>query len=296
MRRRLFALLLALGVAAAGHPRAQQAPPLPEAAAFLAAARARLASNARLQSRYTYKERTVALRLNPFGRMGTGPEEVYEVYPAPDPDLTYRRLVARGGAPVPAGDLAREDAEYLKDFEKWREELRERGTDLSAARQAELDAQRRKEEAQAREVLALFTFTLDRREQLGGEPAIVVRFAPIPGARPTSREAKVASRFAGEAWIHEDEHELMRLEGEALGDASFGWGLIARLHKGARVVVTRRRVNGVWLPEATHFTGTGRALLFRKVSFDYVHEYFDYEPFDVTDLPARLSAAGRRSK
>ncbi|MGE0041593.1 MAG: hypothetical protein AB7H88_06600 [Vicinamibacterales bacterium] len=288
-------LVVALGGAAAAQGPGAQAP-LPDRDGFLAAARERIASNQQLQSRYTYKERKADLRLNPFGRMGAGPVELYEVFPDPARGVSYRRLVARDGVPVPAADVARQDREFLAGYEKWRTQMAREGADQAAARRAELERVRREEAETSREVLALFTFELAGRDTLDGEPAIIVRFDPVRDPKPRSREAKVASRFAGRAWVHETDHEMMRLEAEAIDDVSFGWGIIARLHKGARVVVTRRRVGAAWLPAVTTFEGTGRALLFRKVVFDYTHEYFDYEPFDPTDLPARLAASAPRNR
>ena len=53
-------------------------------ARFFGEVQKRLASNDLIQSRYSYRERSTEVRLNPFGAMGTGPEMVYEVYPHPE--------------------------------------------------------------------------------------------------------------------------------------------------------------------------------------------------------------------
>jgi hypothetical protein len=100
----------------------------------------------------------------------------------------------------------------------------------------------------------------------------------------------------GQAWIHETEHQLMHLEAGAVDDVSFGFGMIARLHEGAKALVTRTEVSGVWLPSETRFAGTGRALMFRKVTIDYLREYFDYRPFNPADPPPipGLGSSGSR--
>ena len=70
---------------------------------------------------------------------------------------------------------------------------------------------------------------------------ILVRFAPRPNVQPRSREGRVAASFAGIAWVHEHEHEVMRVEAEAVDDTAFGYGVIARLHKGAKALFIRRQ-------------------------------------------------------
>src|ERR671918_2088938 len=97
-------LSLVVVTLALSHVAAQDAP-LPDRESFLAEARKRLASNELLQSRYSFRERVTDVRFNPFGAIGNGPIEVYEVYPVVAGQLTYRRLVERAGAPVPPAEL-----------------------------------------------------------------------------------------------------------------------------------------------------------------------------------------------
>jgi hypothetical protein len=278
-----------------GRPDGHQAP-LPDSESFLAKTRDRLATNALLLSRYTYKERRSEIRTNPFGRIGTGTLLVYEVFPSVDPEMTYRRLVERDGRPVPAAEIARQDHAHQVRYLEWRRKLaRETADERSDRLRRQADEERRQREL-ASETLGLFKFTLDRRDTWQGRPAIVVRFEPKLGARPRSRESRVASVFVGQAWIHETEHQLMHLEAGAVDDVSFGFGMIARLHEGAKALVTRTEVSGVWLPSETRFAGTGRALMFRKVTIDYLREYFDYRPFNPADPPPipGLGSSGSR--
>lgn len=269
---------------------------LPDPETFFARARERLASNEALLNRYTYKERRTELKLNPFGHLGTGPLLVFEVYPAVEPAMTYRRLIMRDGVRLPADEIADQDEEYRQKYEEWRERLRREDSDERHARVRRQQEQEAKLRAQAREILALFDFTIDRRERWHGEPAIVVRFKAKPDADPRSREARVAVAFVGEAWVHETEYEVMHLEAATVKDVSFGWGMVAKLHEGAKTSLTRRRVNGVWLPSETHFNGTGRALLFRHVTLNYAREYFDYRPYDPTEPPPIAGLGPSESK
>ena len=100
MRSARWAVATALGVLVTVVLGAQSAAPLPDQAHFFAEVQKRLASNDLIQSRYTYRERSTEVHMNPFGAMGTGAVLVYEVYPHPNDELTYRRLVEREGRRV----------------------------------------------------------------------------------------------------------------------------------------------------------------------------------------------------
>ena len=69
-------------------------------AAFLDEVRARLADAFRRDDDYAYRERRTEINTNPFGRVGTGEVELYEVYPSPTsrPDLPPASDRTRGGA------------------------------------------------------------------------------------------------------------------------------------------------------------------------------------------------------
>jgi hypothetical protein len=263
--------------------------PLPDERQFLAEARKRLASNDLIQSGYSYRERTTELKLNPFGRsVGTGPAKVYEVYPHPEEGLTYRRLIERDGRPVPASELAEQDRQYRAKLADWQHRLAREGSSGRAERLRKTAEARQKDEALAREALDLFAFRIAGRDTWEDEPAIVVTFTPRPGVSPRTREGRVARAFTGRAWIHEFEYEVMNVDAKAIDDVSFGWGMIARIYKGSTARFTRRRIANAWLPVETRFDGTGRALMVRKVEIDFARDYYDYQPFEITDLPARL--------
>lgn len=286
---RLMALAVVMGISLAGQaPDPRREAPLPDQEAFFAEARRRLASNDLIQSRYSYRERTTELRFNPFGRMGTGPVLVHDVYPHPDEALTYRRLIERDGQPVPADELARQDNDYRRRLADWNRRLAREGTSDRRERERKAREASEKDENLAREALSLFDFAIVGRDTWEGQPAIVVSFTPRPEARPRSREGRVAHAFGGRAWVHEHEFEVMRVEARAVRDVSFGWGVIGRLYEGATARFTRRRVDGVWVPVETRFDGDGRALLVRRLTIRFARDYYDYRPFDPSALPARL--------
>jgi hypothetical protein len=271
-----------------GAPGLRAQTPLPDRETFFAEVRKRLAGNDELQSRFSFRERSTELSLNPFGRMGTGDALLHEVYPHPNAELTYRRLIERNGRRVPPAEVARRDRDQLEKVRRWEQAMLREGQSARQVRLRKAEEARARDQAQAREALDLFHFTMEGRETIEGEPAIVVAFAPRHGARPRSREGTIAHVFAGRAWIHEHDHEVMQVEAQATRDVSFGLGVIARLHEGSTASFTRRRIHGTWLPVESRFEGTGRALLFRRITIDFVRSYFDYRPWDPAELGARL--------
>lgn len=245
----LAAALVAALACAIGQPASAVAQaPAPDDGAFLAAVRENLARSQAEQYRYGYKERRTELHMNPFGRIGTGGVRVYEVTPAGEPNVYMRRLIERDGRPVPGSTPERED---------------------------------RRASAQGRstveDVLNGLTFSVHRREVVSGRSSVVVYFAPRPGARPRTREGRMAQAFTGWVWVDEAAREVTRVTAEAYDDLSFGWGIIARLHKGARLSASRDRVDGdIWLLTSVRLSGEGRAVLFRRLTVDHVIEWFDY--------------------
>jgi hypothetical protein len=239
------AMVMGYGVAA------QQARPLPDEESLYAATRANLSRAQREQNRYAYKERRSDLHVNPFGsKIGTSGMRVYEVTPGPSPSVMYRRLIERDGQPV-------KDAEPRQVPRPGRQEAAARST---------ID-----------DIVDALDFHVARRETLGDREAVVVTFEPRADARPQTREGRMARAFKGDIWIDERLHEVIRVQATAIDDLSFGYGLLARLNEGTRATLTQQPVEGgIWLPTSLRFAGEGRAMLFRKLTIDYVIDWFDY--------------------
>jgi hypothetical protein len=226
--------------------------PLPHGPTFFEMTRENLARSARVQDEYAYKERRSQLHMNPFGRLGTGGMLLYEVTPFANGAGVTRKLLERDGKPVPNGEVERVA----------RRRTRERTQAPSAIQ----------------DTMAVLDFAIDRRDAVGGRPAIVVKFTPKPNAKPKTREGRMASAFAGRVWVDEEAHQVMRVEATAIDSISYGYGLVARLGEGTMVTLVRQRVPGdVWMPTAIRFQGEGRALLVRKLNLDFSVEWFDYK-------------------
>ncbi len=134
-----------------------------------------------------------------------------EVYPFPELNLVYRRVIERAGQPVPASELAAQDRRFASRLAQVR-----RG-DPAASEERTVESRARESTIQ-RDVFEAQTFAIEDRVVWNGQPAIRVRFTPRPGARPRTREGRIAAAFTGMAWIHEFEHEIMRVTAEAVDD------------------------------------------------------------------------------
>jgi hypothetical protein len=226
--------------------------PLLDHDTFVRATRDNLIRSQREQFNYAYKERRTEFHVNPFGRVGTGDVEGWEVTPIENGTVILRRLIERGGKPVTDGEV---------DRVKVREERRRQG------RRTAMD-----------DVVAMLTFRMDRRDTVNGRDAIVITFTPKPDGDPQTREGRIAKAFTGSAWVDEAAREVIRVEATAVDTISFGFGLIARLNKGTTVTLTREPIDGrLWLPTSIRFAGQGRALLVRKLNVDQRIEWSEYK-------------------
>ena len=251
---------------------------LPEVSAFSAQVRARLRSDRALQAQYTFMERREEIDVSKLGKVKEGPVKVYEVYPSEEPGNLWKRLMSVNGKPLSAAELAKNDAVHQKDiFARLNE------SPAQKAKRAREEAKERAEEKRAiDEIFAGYEITLVRREVVNGYPTILASLEPRKAFKARTDEGKMMKKIRARAWIHETEHQIVRVEIEALEDIGFGMGVVGKLYKGTVGEFVRTKVNGeVWLPARARFTAKGRAL-FRKFAIDSVTEWWDYKKFSVS--------------
>ena len=284
--RRLRSMFLVLTLTAMPHrilgQEAESSKPLPELQGFLKEVRVRLASDSLLLSQYTYTQKVTERRLDKNGRITTSEEQVFEVYPSFEKGMTYLRLISKNGKPRSDREIEKSDREYDKKRAEWEKKLEREGTDARARRLAKEAEGKRKEAQILDEAMEMYRFAMSGREMLDEQPAVLLTFEPRSEYKPRSREAKYLSRIAGRAWICEEDYELMRLEARLQGNISIGFGLLARLNKGATATFQRRKINGeIWLPVQARFQGTGRLLLLKNMRLDTTVECTDFLKFSV---------------
>ncbi|MGH9367537.1 MAG: hypothetical protein ACRD3M_07675, partial [Thermoanaerobaculia bacterium] len=141
----------------------------------------------------------------------------------------------------------------------------------------------RKEREVVEELFRMDEIEVVGREVLDGRSTILVKFRPRPGFRPRTKGGKVLQKLAGQAWIDEEDKELVRIDAELLDALGVGPGGVFRLQKGARAFFERRRVNDeIWLPAEARFVGAAKVLLFALGRLNARSSYSDYRKFRVS--------------
>jgi len=182
---------------------AQDTRPLPNLETFSRTVRDNLARAERVAHLYAFKERRTDVHTNPFGRIGTGGTSVFDVYPSATRGLTYRRLIERDGVAVAAQELAEQDRQYRVRVADVQRRLVAENADETQRREADLARARQRGQRRVDAVVDALQFRVEGRTVYEGVPAIVISFTPRPGARPDTREGRIAQTFAGTVWIHE---------------------------------------------------------------------------------------------
>jgi hypothetical protein len=244
--------------------------------------RKHLRSDRLLLSQYTYTERDTVRVLDGKGKNNSTHENIYEVYPSYEPELTYRRLIAKDGKPTNPKDLEKQDRKQDEKLREHAKKLEREGTGERERRQAMEAKEKRKEEIAIGEMFRLYQIKMEGRDFLDEHPAIILSFQPRHDFKPQTDEGKILAKVAGRAWFSEQDYELVRIEVKLIDNISFGWGVLARLNRGAAGVLQRRKINDeIWLPVAVHFTGSARLFLVKGLNADVSSQYSDFLKFTV---------------
>ena len=222
---------------------------------------------------YTYIERDEQHNLDGKGKVKSTEAKTYEVMELYSEQV--QRLIEKDDKPLPEKDKAKEEEKVQKIIDK---------------RKNESDEQRQKREAKAekdredgrkfvREIADAYNFKLVGTELVGGREAWVIDGEPRPGYEPHMKEAKFLTKFHGRVWIDRDDLQLTKMDVEAVDTVSFGW-VLARIHKGTRVMLEQTRVNDeVWLPRHVTFKLDARVALLKGYKMDGELTYRDYKKF-----------------
>jgi hypothetical protein len=223
------------------------------------------------------------VKLDKNGRTTDESVKVIESYPGlPGEDGRWERLISEDGKPVPASELQRQDREREKKARALAERLASEPA-REQSRQAEESTKQRQERARAiDDIFVVYDIRMVGRESIAGHDTIAFSLTPRANAQPRTREGGLMRHFTVRAWVSEADHELVRVDAEAIDTMSFGLGLLARVHKGARFWFERRKVNGeVWLPAVASYAGSARVGLVRTLRRSGRSEFSGYKKFAV---------------
>jgi hypothetical protein len=256
---------------------------LPEAGPFLENVRKHLKSDRALLGQYTFTERELERRLNGKGVVTKEDLRLNEVYPPLEQDdEPYRRTISVNGEPVARGVLEKKDDERRKKVLAYSERLQHESESDRRKRLAKEAERDRKEQETIDEILRVYDVRLLSRDMIGGRPAILCSVTPRPDYRPRTDDGKILKKFGGRVWFDEDDYELVRADVQVTDDLTFGFGIFARLHKGSRFEIVRRKVNDeIWLPAEVRYQVSARIALLKRIRAEGVSTYSDYKKFSV---------------
>jgi hypothetical protein len=271
-------LLFVLALVAA--PTAQERP-LPELQAFLAQARTRLQTDNERQRSYIYVETQRERKLDGAGRVRSEKVKIVESYPPlPGEGERWERVLEENGRRKTEAELARQDAERQKTAEAVAKRLSS-ATDRAKATR---DYQQDRKEALDRinDIFVVYDIKMAGRERLDGHDTIALTLEPKTNARPATREGKWMQYFRCRAWISEADHELVKLNVEAIRTASVGFGMLARINPGTEMTFSRRFINNeVWLPARADYNIKARVLMLKRYLQGGTIEFSNYRKFTV---------------
>jgi hypothetical protein len=278
----IVCVLAAAAIAAQARPQAD-ARPLPDQMAFLKEVRKHLETDDERQSGYMYVQTRRDQKLDKNGQPTSESVKVFESYPGlPDEDGRWDRVIAEDGKPTSPRELEKVDANRRKRAEDYARRVAKdpEGERARVERERAKDARERAETIE--DVFRVFELRMVEREPIDGHDTILFAMTPRKDARPRTRAGGIMKNFSGRTWISEADHEVVRVEIEAIDTVSIGLGLLARLHKGSRLAFQRRKVNDeAWLPASANYAISGRVGLVAVLRRGAVVEFSNYRKFSV---------------
>src|SRR5580700_4577144 len=222
---------------------------------------------------YTYVEREVQKNLDGKGEVKSTEIKTYDILEIAGEQV--QRLTQKDDKPLDAKDAAKEDEKIQKIIDKRKNE-----SDEDRRKREQKDEKEREDGRKfVKEIADAYNFKLVGTELVGGREAWVIEGEPRPGFEPHMKEAKFLSKVHGRVWIDKDDLQLSKLDIEAIDTVSIGW-VLARIHKGTRVMLEQTRVNEeVWLPRHLTFKLDARVALLKGYKIDGDQTYRDYKKF-----------------
>jgi hypothetical protein len=229
--------------------------------------------NEKHQRDYTYLDREVEHKLDGKGQIKSTEVKTYEILEIYGEQV--QRLIEKDDKPLDAKEAAREEEKIQKIIDKRKNE-----SDDARRKREEKEVKEREDGRKfVREVADAYDFKLVGTEEVGGREAWVIDGEPRPGFEPHMKESKFLSKFRGRVWIDKGDLQLAKMDIEAIDTVSIGW-VLARIHKGTRIVLEQTRVNDeVWLPRHLTFKLDARVALFKGFNLDGEQDYRDYKKF-----------------
>ena len=229
--------------------------------------------NQKKERDYTYVERQETRQLNGKGQVKSTETETYDVMEIYGEQV--QKLVAKNGKPLSDKDARKEDEKIQKLIDKRKNE-----SDSDRKKRLAKEEKEREEDRQfVREVADAFDFRFVGTELLDGRDNYVIDGVPKPGYKPVHKHADILAKLRFRLWIDRDDAQMKKLDVQFIDTVSFGL-LLARLHKGSRLIIENTRVNNeVWLQQHVAVKVDARVALLKNFDVEVDISDRDYKKF-----------------
>jgi len=229
--------------------------------------------NDKRQRNYTYIEREEEHKLDGKGRAKSTEVRTSEILMIYGEQV--ERLISKNDRPLSAKDAAKEDEKIQKIIDK-----REHESDKERKRRIAREEKDREDGRKfVSEVADAYNFHFLGIEKLGGRDTYVIDAEPRPGFQPKMKYANILPKFRFRAWIDKQDLQWAKLDAVCIDTVSFGL-VLARIHKGTRVVLEQTRINDeVWLPKQMDIKVDARVALLKNFNLAQQTIYRDYKKF-----------------
>lgn len=221
--------------------------------------RAKWEKEARLDSRYAYRQKRTVDKLDSDGKVTEHTVMLFDVIPMGESALY--RMIEKNGRPLSAEEQRKEAEKEAK----FRESLKK-------ARKTSDDDVEMNEE-----LLGRYDFAYAGEELVNGRKALVLTFAPKTGGLPEKRRMdRMLNRLRGTVWIDQATYALSKADISLIEPVKFFVGLGAV--RALRFTIDMSAVDGQWLlPREAAVSYDARALL-SNIRVNQRSEYSDYRP------------------
>jgi len=131
----------------------------------------------------------------------------------------------------------------------------------------------------------IYTYTPDQPQSGTNHGAleIVMDYAPNPKWKPPTTTSAALTGLKGRMWIDAKTRQLTRMEGTVFQGVNFGWGMLAHIYPGGKLMLEQTDAGGQrWI--FTHFTQqvTVRALMVKTLNIHSNVEAQDFQAMSPT--------------
>lgn len=222
--------------------------PLPDAAQLRQRALTNMRNAAAALERYSCTVESRQMLLDDKGRVKKTESETVERFFVHGVQVNHR--LAKNGKELSKGDAEKEQRRVDKEVRKY-------------SQPEEAQKVQDKREKQFEMFLRAQKLTDGRRETRGSRPTLVYILTGDDKFRPKSLEERFAQAVGGRIWIDEESGAPVEVAIETTRDVKIGGGMLANLHKGFTLHLTRtRQPDGLWMNKVVEGNADLRAGLF----------------------------------